>query len=164
VGGGRGALVAGVLQRHAELRGVLFDLPEVVATAGPLLNQAGIADRCKVIGGDFFEAVPAGADLYALKFILHDWPDAECIRILKNCRQAMAPDGRVLVIEHVVPEESGPDFARFMDMSMLVLSPGGRERTRQEFTDLFTAAGLRLRDTMPTAIGLTAIECVALQA
>jgi hypothetical protein len=160
VGGGRGALLAGVLQAHAELRGVLFDLPAVVASAAPLLGRAGVADRCKVIGGDFFEAVPTGADLYALKFILHDWPDADCIRILRNCRQAMAAGGRVLVVEHVVPDEPGPHFSKFMDVNMLVLTSGGRERTRQEFTQLLDAAGLQLREVVPTAIGLCALECV----
>lgn len=161
VGGGRGALVAGVLQACAELRGILFDMPEVVATARPLLERAGVTDRCEVIGGDFFEALPAGADLYALKFILHDWPDADCIRILKNCRQAMAPGGRVLVVEHVVPEESGPHFSKFMDVNMLVLTSGGRERTRQEFTQLLAAAGLQLRGLVSTAIGVCVLECVS---
>ncbi len=162
VGGGHGALLAGVLQAYGDLRGILFDLPEVVAAAGPLLDRAGIADRCRVIGGDFFTAVPAGADLYALKFILHDWPDAECIRILQNCRQAMEAGGRVLIVEHVLPEESVPSFARYMDLNMLVMTSGGRERTRQEFADLLDPAGLRLRAALPTAIGLYALECVAL--
>lgn len=162
VGGGRGALIAGVLRAHTQLRGILFDTAEVVATAAPLLDRAGVTDRCKVISGDFFAAVPAGADLYVLKFILHDWPDADCIRILKNCRQAMATGGRVLIVEHAVQKESGPDFAKFMDLNMLVLSPGGRERTRQEFTQLLAAAGLQLREFLPTVIGLYALECVSL--
>lgn len=152
VGGGRGALLAGVLQANAGLRGILFDLPEVVASAGPLLDRAGVIDRCKVIGGDFFEAVPGGADLYALKFILHDWTDADCIRILRNCRQAMAKGGRVLIVEHVVPEESGPDFARFMDLNMLVFTSGGRERTQHEFAQLLAAAGLELRALVYTPL------------
>jgi predicted O-methyltransferase YrrM len=101
IGGGGGALLAGVLQAYVGWRGILFDLPEVVATAGPVLDRAGVADRCKVIGGDFFAAVPTGADLYALKFIVHDWADADCIRILQNCRRSMAEGGRLLIIEHV---------------------------------------------------------------
>jgi predicted O-methyltransferase YrrM len=160
VGGGRGALIAGVLRAYPGLRGILFDQPEVVATARPLLDRAGVADRCEVVGGDFFKVLPAGGDVYALKFILHDWPDQECIRILKNCRQAMTTGGRVLVVEHVVPEDSGPHFSKFMDMAMLVLSPGGRERTQQEFTELLTAAGLQLRRLVPTAVDLCALECV----
>jgi predicted O-methyltransferase YrrM len=163
VGGGRGALVAGVLLANAGMRGILFDMPEVVATAQPLLDQAGVADRCKVIGGDFFEAVPAGADLYVLKFILHDWPDAKCIRILRNCRQAMAPGGRVLVVEHVVPEDGGPHISKFMDINMLVNTSGGRERTRREFEQLLAAAGLQLRQLAPTAIGLCTLECLPSQ-
>lgn len=161
VGGGHGALVAGVLQTYPDLQGVLFDLPEVVANADNVLEGSGIRDRCTIVAGDFFEKVPADSDLYALKFILHDWSDAECIRILQNCREAMAPSGRVLVIEHVVPDESGPQFAKFLDIHMLVLTSGGRERNRQEFMELFAAAGLQLKRMVPTPIGLYALECVS---
>jgi predicted O-methyltransferase YrrM len=162
VGGGHGALVAGVLRAHAGLRGVLFDLPEVVAAARPVLDRAGVADRCRLVGGDFFAAVPAGADLYALKFILHDWPDAECVRILRNCRQAMAPGGRVLIVEHILPQDPGPHMARFMDLNMLVMTSGGRERTQPEFDELLAAAGLRPGKLLPTAIGVCALEGVPL--
>jgi orsellinic acid C2-O-methyltransferase len=161
VGGGRGALVAGVLQAYPELRGILFDTPEVVTTAHPLLDRAGVADRCQVIGGDFFEELPAGADLYALKFILHDWPDAECIRILQNCRRAMASGGRVLIVEHCIPEGGGPDFSKFMDMNMLVLSPGGRERSENDFAQLVAAAGFELQGSVATIIGLWALTCAS---
>lgn len=160
VGGGHGALVAGVLKAYPELRGILFDLPEVIATAHTFLDRSGVIDRCQLIGGDFFKNLPTGADLYALKFILHDWPDMDCIHILKNCRQAMVPSGRVLVVEHVIPEESGPHFSKFMDVNMLVLTSGGRERTRQEFTEMMTVAGLHLKRLVPTPIGLCALECV----
>lgn len=162
VGGGRGALVAGVLQTHADLHGTLFDIPEVVATAGPLLERAGVADRCKIVGGNFFDEVPAGADLYALKFVLHDWPDSDCIRILQSCRRAMTPGARVLIIEHVVPEEHGSHFAKFMDLNMLILTSGGRERTQNEFTQLLAAAGFQLRRSAPTAIDICALEYVLL--
>jgi len=161
VGGGHGALVAGVLQAYPEMRGVLFDMPEVTAATLSILERAGVAHRSRVVGGDFFEALPTGGDLYALKFILHDWPDAECVKILKNCRDAMAAGRRVLVIEHVVPEEGGPHFSKFMDLNMLVMSPGGRERTQREFTQLLDAAGLQLQKSVPTAIGLHVLECVS---
>jgi precorrin-6B methylase 2 len=160
VGGGRGAMVAGVLQANPDMRGILFDMPEVVATAQRLLQQAGVADRCKVMGGDFFEAVPAGSDLYVLKFILHDWTDDQCIRILQNCRRAMAPGGRVLIVEYAVPEDSGPHISKFMDINMLV-NTSGRERTRREFEQLLSSAGLALRQLAPTSIGLCTLECVA---
>jgi predicted O-methyltransferase YrrM len=158
VGGGRGALVAGVLRAHPAMRGILLDMPEVVATAGALLAEAGVSDRCRLIGGNFFEAVPQGADLYALKFILHDWPDEACVRILENCRRAMAPGGRILIVEHVIPEEKGPHIARFMDVNMMVMT-SGRERTRQDFEGLLGAAGLKLRRLAPTPIGIWLLEC-----
>lgn len=160
VGGGRGALVSGVLQAYPALRGVLFDLPEVIATATPLLEQAGVADRCKAIGGSFFEGVPTDADLYALKFVLHDWPVAECVRILTNIRQAMTADARLLIVEHVVPTTHGPHFAKFMDMNMLALTTGGRERTEAAFVRLFAEASLTLRRVVPTVIDIAVLECV----
>ena len=134
----------------------------MIATAEPLLDQAGVAGRCKLVGGDFFEAVPAGADLYALKFILHDWPDDACIRILRNCRQAVADGGRVLIVEHVIPEEGGPHIAKFMDINMLV-NTTGRERTRSEFEQLLASAGLQLRQLVATPIGFCVLECEVVQ-
>jgi hypothetical protein len=163
VGGGHGALIAGALRANAGMRGILFDMPQVIATAGPALEKAGVADRCRTLGGDFFAAVPAGADLYALKFILHDWPDDKCIAILRNCRKAMAPGGRVLVVEHVVPESRGPHIAKFMDINMMI-NTSGRERTERQFTQLFAAAELRLQRVVPTAIDLNLLECVAADA
>lgn len=159
VGGGRGALVSGVLQAYPALRGILFDLPHVIASATPLLQQAGVADRCKTIGGSFFDGVPPDADLYALKFVLHDWPDAECIRILQNCRRAMADGARLLIVEHVVPATHGSHFARFMDMNMLALAAGGRERTEAAFARLLAEAGLTLLRVVPTRIDIAALEC-----
>lgn len=161
VGGGRGALIAGALQAEPGLRGILFDMPEVVASAAPLLAEAGVAERCRVLGGNFFEGLPPGADLYALKFILHDWRDAECVRILGHCRRAMVPEGRVLIIEHIVPDGLAPHFARFMDINMLVMTDGGRERTQQEYERLLRQAGLRLGKAVPTEAGISALECVA---
>lgn len=160
VGGGRGALVAGVLRANRAMRGILFDMPEVVATAQPLLDQAGVADRCKPVGGDFFESIPAGADLYVLKFILHDWSDEQCARILRNCRQVIAGGGRLLIVEHVVPEDSGPHVAKFMDINMMVMT-SGRERTRREFEQLLSSAGLQLTQVAPTSIGFSVLECSA---
>jgi hypothetical protein len=159
VGGGRGALMAGVLAAYPAMRGILFDMPPVIATAAPTL--ATVADRCQTVGGSFFDGVPGGADAYALKFILHDWTDADCVRILRNCCKAMVPDGRILIIELVVPPDSRPHFSRLMDLTMLALTPGGRERTESEFLQLLDAADLRLRRTVRTSIDLCILECVA---
>lgn len=160
VGGGHGALIAGVLRANTGMRGILFDMPQVIATAGPALEKAGIADRCRAVGGDFFAAVPHGADLYAIKFILHDWPDDQCIAVLRNCRKAMASGGKVLVVEHVVPDSHGPHIAKFMDINMMI-NTSGQERTERQFTQLFAAAGLRLQRIVPTPIDLNLLECVA---
>lgn len=157
VGGGRGALLAAVLARHMETRGVLFDLPHVVANAAALLRDAGVADRCEIVGGDAFAAVPDGGDAYMLRAILHDWDDAEAAAILRSCRRAIGPEGRLLVLEWLIgPPNAGRD-GKFSDLNMLV-SPGGRERTREEYAALFAAVGFRLTAVFPTAIGLAVIE------
>jgi hypothetical protein len=159
VGGNRGALLAGVLAANPAMRGILFDLPKVVAHAAPVL--ADVAERCSVVGGDFFAAVPEGGDAYALKFILHDWNDERCVRLLEHCRRAMVPGGRVLVIEHVVPEEPGGHIAYYMDLNMLTMTDGGRERTEAEYRALLQRAGLTLRRSLPTPIGVNVLEAIA---
>jgi hypothetical protein len=162
VGGAHGHLLASILRRHRRLRGVLYDQPQVVAaarTAG-FITAPGVAGRCRTEGGSFFEAVPAGADAYLMKYIVHDWNDEQCVRILDLCREAMAPGGRVLVVEHVVAPGNGPDFAKLLDINMLV-GPGGLERTQQEFGALFARAGLRLRAVHATASPLRVLEAVA---
>jgi predicted O-methyltransferase YrrM len=159
VGGGHGALLVGVLKAYPEMRAILFDLEEVIPSARTFLDRAGVINRCELISGDFFEKVPAGGDLYVLKFILHDWPDADCKRIVENCRQAMTPHGRLLIVEHVMTQEKGPHFAKFMDLNMLVLTAGGRERTEHEFSEILSAAGLKLIRMSPTPIGIFALEC-----
>ena len=143
VGGGNGALLAAVLAAHPDVQGVLFDQPHVVSGAASLLERAGVANRCRTVGGNFFESVPEGADAYVLRAVIHDWDDDASIRILTVVRHALAKDGRVLIVERVIaPANEGRD-AKFSDLNMLV-GPGGRERTREEFAALLESSGLRL--------------------
>ena len=157
VGGGHGTLLAAILGRYPHLGGVLFDQPQVVAGAAPVLERAGVAGRCRVAGGSFFAAVPAGGDAYLLKSILHDWDDDEAAAILRACRAAIGAGGTLLVIEREVgPPNEGPD-GKFSDLNMLV-ELGGRERTREEYGALLAAGGFRLVGVTPTAIGWGIIE------
>jgi hypothetical protein len=157
VGGGQGALLAAVLEAHRALRGVLLDRPDVVAWARPVLEAAGVADRCEVVGGSFFEAVPAGGDAYVLKYILHDWDDAASLTILAACRRACGPGARLLVLERIVaPPNEGPD-TKVSDLHMLV-SPGGQERTREEFAVLLSGAGFRLERVVEVDGRISVIE------
>jgi len=150
IAGGQGTLLAAMLARHPGLRGVLFDLPRVVQAAGPVLEAAGVAGRCRVVQGSLFEEVPAGADAYVLKSILHDWDDARSVAILHTVRRAMPPGGTLLVIERELgPPNAGPD-GKFSDLNMLV-TLGGRERTQAEWEALFAATGFRLSGVTPTA-------------
>ena len=161
VGGAHGHLLATILRRHKKLRGVLYDQTQVVAAAAKsgFLSAPKLAGRCETRGGSFWDAVPAGADGYLMKYILHDWEDALCLRILGHCRDAMAADGRVLVVDHVIPPGNAPGWGKQLDINMLVL-PGGQERTREEFRDLFARAGLRLVRIHPTACPLSIVEGV----
>jgi predicted O-methyltransferase YrrM len=146
VGGGHGTLVAAMLRRYPELRGVVFDQPAVVEGARRTLEAAEVADRAETVGGSFFESVPAGGDVYLLSMILHDWDDEPSLKILGNIRAAMAPGARLLVIDPVLPEDDTPHIGKFTDMYML-MHFAGRERTEAEFIRLFAAAGLRHLET-----------------
>jgi hypothetical protein len=145
VGGGTGRLLLHLLSRRPAMRGVLFDLPEVVAGASEVLG--GVAGRVEIIGGSFFERVPAGLDRYLLLSVLHDWNDERAAAILAACRAALTPAGRLLVVEQVVEPRRAPLFERHSDVLMLVLSGSGRERTDGEFRRLFAAAGLEATRT-----------------
>ena len=158
VAGGHGSLIAAVLRNNPKARGILFDLPHVVSGAGEHLAAAGIADRCTSVGGDFFASVPPGGDAYVLKQILHDWDDDRCVAILDQCRRVMSDHSKVLVIEFVLPPGDEPFFGKWLDLHMLVMAPGARERTAAEYEALFKRARLALARVVPTALGLSVVE------
>jgi len=157
VGGGQGVLLAAVLRAHPALRGVLFDQPHVLAGAEQMMAEAGVADRCARVSGDFFASAPTGGDIYLLRHILHDWDDERSIAILRACARAMPHSGRALVVESVIEAGNGPSWAKFKDLNMLVMQ-GGRERTAEEYRQLFAAAGLRLTRIIPTGDDASIIE------
>lgn len=142
IGGGSGSMLAAILGRHPQLRGILFDQPAVVAHPDELA-QAGVTDRCEVVGGSFFDSVPAGADAYLMKAILHDWEDAESIAILRTIRKQIPGDGVLLVVERVVGPPNEDLEGKLSDLHMLVM-PGGRERTAAEWGSLLAAGGFKL--------------------
>jgi SAM-dependent methyltransferase len=151
VGGGYGSFLQVILQRYPHLQGVLFDLPPVVAQAQQILASSPVGERCTFVEGNFFQGVPQGADAYIMKHVLHDWTDEECIRILRNCREALAPDGRILIVEYVVPEPpQKPSPFLFVGLWMRINTPGGYERTEQQFRRLCEEAGLQLVGVHPT--------------
>jgi SAM-dependent methyltransferase len=157
VGGGNGRLLSAILADNPHLDAILFDQADGIAAAAA--GQGGPLPRCRLVAGDFFRAVPEGGDAYLLKRVLHDWCDDDALRILANCRRAMASNGRVLVIEMIVPPGNAPDPIKVMDVNMLVVT-GGRERTAAEFAELFRRAGLRAGATVP-AVGLSILEAFA---
>lgn len=164
VGGGDGTLLAAILGRHENLRGVLFDTAEGSARAGDVFAAAGLADRCEIRTGDFFGSVPGGVDAIVLKSVLHDWDDERATTILRNCREALPDDGRLLVVEPVLPEAVADVVAPVIylsDLNMLV-NLGGKERTRDEFEVLLRGAGFAVEDVVPLPpSGFCLVEAVA---
>lgn len=148
VGASQGALLTGLLAAAPAATGVLFDLPEVVEGARDALSARGHADRVEVIGGDFFEEVPRGGDLYLLKSILHDWDDQRALRILRNIHRASAPGATVAVIEGLLPSRPAPSPVHLANLMMLV-AHGGRERTLEDYSDLLAKVGFRLERALP---------------
>ena len=161
VGGGIGTLLASVLARHPHLAGVLFDSPEVIAAAGAFLAERGVAERVERIGGSFFATVPPGCDAYLLKNILHDWDDERAARILANCRRAMQPGHRLLVVDAVVEKDTVNNFGPLSDLQMMVVCDGGRERGRSDLERLFERTGFRLARIFPTPTAMAVVEGIA---
>jgi hypothetical protein len=159
IGGATGNLLAAILGRYAGLRGILYDLPHVVRDAPALLQARGVADRATITSGSFFDGVPSGGDAYLLSHIIHDWTEAQCLTILGHCRRAMAPDSRVLIIEMVLPAGNVPHPGKMLDMMMLV-GPGGQERTEPEYVALLSNAGLRLTKVVPTDSAVSIVEAM----
>ena len=154
VAGGRGRLLATILEANPHLRGILFDLPHVVDSARELLDETGVVDRCELVGGDFFAAVPDGGDAYILRNIIHDWEDDQAVAILMTCRRAMADDARLVLVERYLPDDPREAPLVFhADLEMLV-NVGGRERTTDEYETLLARSGLRLARTI--SLGRTA--------
>jgi hypothetical protein len=159
IGGGNGSQITAVLQRHTAMKGILFDLPHVIQRAKERIETGGIASRCHLIGGSFFDSVPAGADAYLLRHIIHDWDDEKSLTILRNCHQAMSPQGKLLVIESVIPPGNGPFGGKFLDLVMLLI-PGGKERTEDEYRTLFRKGGFELTRVVPTSTEVSIIEAI----
>lgn len=158
VAGGVGGTLVAILQSNPGIQGVLFDLPHVIARSREYLLQQGVAERCRVETGSFFDGVPAGADVYFMKHIIHDWDDEDCVRILRNCKAAMPEHAKLLICEKVIPPGNEPSVAKTIDLVMLVLTDGGRERTEREFRDLFDRAGLQLERVVPTRADNSILE------
>jgi len=160
IGGGHGALLTAILAANPSLTGVLFDLPEVVAEAAAVASASGVAERFEVVDGSFFDSVPPGGDCYLLKLVIHDWDDERAVQILRNVRAAIGDDGKLLLIEFVMPPGDAFHHAKFMDLSILILTESGRERTEAEYRDLLAKGGFTPAAIVQTASPLSIIESV----
>jgi 2-polyprenyl-3-methyl-5-hydroxy-6-metoxy-1,4-benzoquinol methylase len=158
VGGGNGLMLAAILKRYPTIKGILFDLPAVVDRAKATISDLDLSYRCQIIGGDFFHSVPS-ADVYVLRHIIHDWDDNEAISILRNCRKAMNPEGKILLVETVIPPMNEPCFGKWLDLMMLIV--GGRERTEEQYRRLLPHAGLKLNRIISTAHEVSIVEAVS---
>lgn len=158
VAGGHGQVLASILHRYPHIRGVLVDRDHVIPGAMTRFDAEELSHRCRAIAGDFFEAVPSGGDVYLLKHIIHDWDDERALQILRSIHRAMgATHGRVILLESVLGPANAPDFGKIMDIEMLLM-PGGRERTADEFRALFDRADFELTAIVPTKSSVSVIE------
>ncbi len=157
IGGGNGSLLRGILQKYPKVRGMLCDLPGVIERAAPLIAADGLAGRIQAIPVNFFEAVPPGADAYVMRHIIHDWADQPALTILGNIRKVIGMEGRLLVIENVIPPGNEPSFTKLLDLMMMV-GPGGKERTESEYRELFANSGFRLERIVSTPADVSVIE------
>lgn len=158
---GHGTLLGAILKEYPQMLGMLFDLDHVIEGTRRAITQNGLEKRCELLSGDFFSAVPQGADAIIMKHIIHDWDDAKAAIILRNCRKALAGkvNAKILLVETVIPRGNEPHLGKFIDLEMMVF-PGGRERTEEEFRKLFAASGLRLNRIVPTDAPLWVVEAV----
>ena len=157
IGGGNGSLLSAVLARYPNMKGILFDLGHVVGRAKEKLQAAGLAERCSVIEGSFFESIPDGADAYLFRHIIHDWTDEQSIQILGNCRKVIPGNGKLLIADCVVPAGNAPSLSKDMDITMLTF-PGGQERTEAQFRSLLKASGFELKSITPTTTTINVVE------
>jgi hypothetical protein len=159
VGGGQGSLLAAILAANPKSQGTLFDMPHVIATASIILEKAGVAGRCELVAGTFFQSIPTGRDIYVIKKVIHDWDDKQATAILRTIRAAIPDGGRLLLMEPVIAPGNEPSYAKLLDLLMLVY-PGGRERTEAEHRELLGGAGFSLQRAVPTASPITILEAV----
>jgi hypothetical protein len=158
VGGGHGFLLSCILHQNKNIEGKVFDLPEAIVGTQNTFKKFGIENRAEAIPGSFFETIPCGADGYILKNILHDWSDEDCVKILSNIHSNMADDGKLIVIETIIKKDNKPSFGKTIDLQMLVGTSGGKERTLDEYTQIFNLAGFKLNRVIPNATPFSFIE------
>lgn len=156
IGGGNGDVISAVLHKNPETKGLLFDLPEVILRSTENITSAGLNERCQLMAGNFFESVTSGGDAYILRHIIHDWSDEDAVRILTNCRKAMNPGGKILVVEAVIPRGNEPHPFKWLDLTMLMI--GGKERTEEQFDYVFMKAGLKLMRIIPVTPAICIVE------
>ena len=159
VGGGHGALLCSILEKYPQMHGILIDAPSVIAGTKEAIEARELSKRCEAVGGDFFEAVPAGGDAYIMKHIIHDWNDERASTILRCCHRQMPAEGRLLVVEMVIPEGNAPSFGKLMDLEMLVLLHS-YERSEAEYRELFKRSGFKLTRIVSTKSAYSVLEGV----
>ncbi|MGI0482157.1 methyltransferase [Geminocystis sp. CENA526] len=162
VGGGYGEMLGSILEKYPHSQGILFDEEYVINNCQKTLEKHGITNRCQAISGSFFDKIPSGGDVYMLKHIIHDWDDERGIKILKNCSNAMDNNSKILVMEMIVSDRNLPSAAKMLDLNMLVMCQGGKERTKEEFEQLFTQADLTLNNVIYTPEDICILEAIKL--
>ncbi|ARV60124.1 methyltransferase [Nostocales cyanobacterium HT-58-2] len=158
IGGGHGSFIASILKANPTMEGILFERPSVVEGANSVLEAEGVSKRCQVVAGNFFESLPSGGDAYILKYVIHLLDDERAIALLKNCHSAMEENGKIILVEQIVPPDNEPSWSKFLDIHMLIAISGGRERTKMDYQTLFEASGFKLNKIVTTESNVSAIE------
>lgn len=158
IAGGEGSLLAKILHKHPNMKGILFEQPHLIEIGKQLLTETGVIERCEFQGGNCFASVPEGGDAYLVKHVFQNWQDEQVIAVLQNCYKAMKDSAKLLVIEAVIPLGNTPFKQKFRDLSLFVFAPNGKERTEQEWKDVFKAGGFELTAIIPTELELSIIE------
>ena len=159
IGGGNGTVLKAVLEKYPAMKGMLYDLGHVLDRARPAIQNSPLSSRCQLIAGSFFESIPAGGDAYLMRHIIHDWTDEQCHTILSHCRKVMKQGSKLLVVEMVILPGNNRHFGKLLDLNMMIV-PGGKERTEEEYRSLFAKAGFRLTRVVPTRMELCVVEGV----
>ena len=160
-GGGDGNLLSAILKNNSLVQGIFFDLPSRIQPAQRVIEAAGLLDRCEVVAGDVLQSFPSGGEAYIIKNLVHDYDDQRAIKLLKNCHEAIAENGKVLVVEMIVPPGNEPSLAKMVDVEALIMSAGAIERTEEQYRNLLSAAGFKLTQVISTRSPMSIIEAVA---
>ena len=159
-GGGNTSLIASILKKNPKLQGIFFDLPPRIEAVKPFIEAEELSSRCELVAGDVFKSFPSGGDVYIIKNLIHDYDDERAVKLLKNCHDAIADNGKILAVEMIIPPGNEPSLGKILDVEALIMTTGATERTEEQYRSLFEAAGFKLSNVISTRSPMSLLEAV----